>query len=197
MEGDEGGSGVSKVSDNPVDGRDHEVAIDGCGNAVVSQSLAHHGPDSEVGYVVVVHDVKVHGVCSGGEYVVDLFSEFGKVGGEDGGGDGVFFGHCGWRCGAWEHCEGEGGGGRAEGGRGQAEAELQHWRRFERFGDSGAVVRAALPTFCYKIVSTCTLCDFSPLRNQPCLPWNAETCQAPFDQCYAQASQGSTCDATH
>ena len=89
VEGDVGGTGVDEVGDGGVDGADHEVDVDGGGNAVVAEGLADHGADGEVGDVVVVHDVEVDDVGAGFEDVVDLLTELGKVGGKDGGGDEV------------------------------------------------------------------------------------------------------------
>ena len=89
VEGDVGGAGVDEVGDGGVNGADHEVDVDGGGNAVVAEGLADHGADGQVGNVVVVHDVEVDDVGTGLEDVVDLLAELGKVGGEDGGGDEV------------------------------------------------------------------------------------------------------------
>ena len=89
VEGDVGGAGVDEVGDGGVNGADHEVDVDGGGNTVVTEGLADHGADGQVGNVVVVHDVEVDDVGTGLEDVVDLLAELGKVGGEDGGGDEV------------------------------------------------------------------------------------------------------------
>ena len=107
VEGDVGGAGVDEVGDGGVDGADHEVDVDGGGNAVVAEGLADHGADGEVGHVVVVHDVEVDDVGAGLEDVVDLLAELGEVGGKDGGGDEVVL--------VSPNVEGSGGAGRSLG----------------------------------------------------------------------------------
>ena len=72
MERDVRGPGISKILDDAVDGRDHEVHVDGRRDAVLAQGRADHGADRQVGHVVVVHDVKVHDVRAGRERRVDL-----------------------------------------------------------------------------------------------------------------------------
>jgi hypothetical protein len=89
VEGDVGGTGVDEVGDGGIDGADHEVDVDGGGDAMVAEGLADHGADGEVGDVVVVHDVEMDDVGSGLEDVVNLLAELGKVGGKDGRGDEV------------------------------------------------------------------------------------------------------------
>ena len=49
------------------------------GDAMLAQRLTHQRADGEVGDIVVVHDIKVHDIRTGGEHVVDFFTEAGKV----------------------------------------------------------------------------------------------------------------------
>mmetsp|Transcript_17956 Transcript_17956/g.54916 ORF Transcript_17956/g.54916 Transcript_17956/m.54916 type:complete len:303 (+) Transcript_17956:164-1072(+) len=92
VEGDVGGAGVGEVLNNAVHRGHHQVHVDGGGHAVVAQGLAHHGADGKVRDVVVVHHVEVHHIGAGGEHVVDLLAELGKVSGEDGRRDEVLVG---------------------------------------------------------------------------------------------------------
>jgi hypothetical protein len=72
VERDVRGARVGEVLDDAVDGRDHEVDVDGRRDAVLAQGRADHGADRQVGHVVVVHDVEVHDVRAGRERRVDL-----------------------------------------------------------------------------------------------------------------------------
>jgi len=87
VEGDEGGAGIGKVGDDAVDGGDHQMHVNGGGDAVIAQGLADHGANRQVGDVVVVHHIEVHDVSAGGQDVVHFLPELGKVSGEDGGGN--------------------------------------------------------------------------------------------------------------
>ena len=40
--------------DHLIDGLHHEVDVDVCGHTVVSEGLAHHGADGQVGHIVIV-----------------------------------------------------------------------------------------------------------------------------------------------
>jgi hypothetical protein len=93
VEGDVGGAGLGEVRDDAVHRLDHQVHVDGRGDAVLAQGLADQRADGQVGHVVVVHDIEVHDVGAGGQHVVDLLAELGEVGGQDGRGDQVFSGH--------------------------------------------------------------------------------------------------------
>ena len=94
MERDVRGPGISKVLDDAVDGRHHEVHVDGRRDAVLAQRRADHGADRQVRDVVVVHDVEVDDVRAGGERRVDLGAELREVGAQDGGRDEeVLLGH--------------------------------------------------------------------------------------------------------
>ena len=64
--------------------RNHQVDINGGGHTVVTEGLADHGSNGQVGDVMVVHDVKVHNVGAGFQNIVDFFTELGKVSGKNG-----------------------------------------------------------------------------------------------------------------
>ena len=72
MERDVRGPGVREVLDDAVDGRHHEVHVDGRRDAVLAQGRADHGADRQVGHVMVVHHVEVDDVRAGGQRGVDL-----------------------------------------------------------------------------------------------------------------------------
>ena len=64
--------------------RNHQVNINGGGHTVVTEGLADHGTNGQVGDIVVVHDVKVNNVGTGLQHVVDLSTKLGKVSRKDG-----------------------------------------------------------------------------------------------------------------
>ena len=72
VERDVRGPGVREVLDDAVDGRHHEVHVDGRRDAVLAQGRADHGADGQVGHVVVVHHIKMDDVRAGRERRVDL-----------------------------------------------------------------------------------------------------------------------------
>ena len=51
---------------------------------MVTEGLADHGSNGQVGDVVVIHDVKVDNVGTGLQHVVNFFTELGKVSRKDG-----------------------------------------------------------------------------------------------------------------
>ena len=94
MERDVRGARVREVLDDAVDGRHHEVHVDGRRDAVLAQGRADHGADGQVGHVVVVHHIKMDDVRAGRERRVDLGAELREVRTQDGGRDQeVLLGH--------------------------------------------------------------------------------------------------------
>ena len=94
VEGDIAGAGFGKHADQFIHRADHQVHVDGGGDAVVAQGLADHGADGQVGHVMVVHHVEMDHIGAGRQHRVALFPKTGKVGGKDGGGDQiVLLGH--------------------------------------------------------------------------------------------------------
>ncbi len=94
VKADEVGTGLGKRSGQGVHGRDHQVHIDRHGHTgrclgVGFDGLADHGPEGEVGDVVVVHHVEVDPISAGGDDVFHLVAQAGKVGGQDGRRDAV------------------------------------------------------------------------------------------------------------
>jgi hypothetical protein len=47
--------------------------------------LAHQRPDGQIGYVVIVHHVKVDQVGAGGNHGLHFFAKAGKIGRQDAG----------------------------------------------------------------------------------------------------------------
>jgi len=89
VEGDVGGAGFDEVADDAVDRADHQVHVDRRGNTVLAQGGADHRANGQVGNVVVVHDIEVDDVGTRSQYLVDVFTQAGEIGGEDGGGNSV------------------------------------------------------------------------------------------------------------
>ena len=83
VEGDVGGAGLDKVADDAVHRFHHQVNVDRGLDAVFPQCLAHHGADGQVGNIMIVHDVEMHDVGAGGEDIVDLLTQTGKIGGQN------------------------------------------------------------------------------------------------------------------
>ena len=75
MKADHAGTGISKHTDERVDGLNHEVHVDGRRDAVVAKGLTHHGTNREIGNIVIVHDIKVHPVGARGQYLLHLLAE--------------------------------------------------------------------------------------------------------------------------
>ena len=80
VKGDIAGAGFGERGNQVIHRADHQVHVDGRGDAVVAQGLADHGADGQVGHVVVVHHVEVDHIRPGGQYVIALFPETGEVG---------------------------------------------------------------------------------------------------------------------
>ena len=57
--------------------------------AALAQGFAYHGPDSQVGHMMIVHHIEVHDIGAGGENVIDFLAQAGKIGGQDGWGNQV------------------------------------------------------------------------------------------------------------
>src|SRR5690606_32390791 len=83
VEGDVAGAGFQKVADDAVHRLDHQVHVDGRGDAVLAQRRANHRADGQIGHVVVVHHVEVDDIGTGGENLVDFLAKPGKVGGQN------------------------------------------------------------------------------------------------------------------
>lgn len=102
VDGDSLRPGVDEGLDEGVDGRDHEVSVDGS-FCVFLDSGDDGRPEGEVGDEVSVHDIEVEEVGAGILDIAHFLSEDGEVGGEEGGGDlhfffcfTFFFGGWGW-----------------------------------------------------------------------------------------------------
>ena len=54
-----------------------------------TQRFADHRSDGQIRHVVVVHHVEVDPVGAGGDHILDLVTQTGEVGRQDGGGDAV------------------------------------------------------------------------------------------------------------
>jgi phosphoribosylaminoimidazole-succinocarboxamide synthase len=87
VKADHAGAGFREIGNDAVDRLDHQVHVDGRGDAVVTQCLAHHRADGEVGYVMVVHHIEMHPVRAGGEHGVHILAQTSEIGGQNGGGN--------------------------------------------------------------------------------------------------------------
>ena len=72
------GTGFGKHRDDFIDRLNHQVYVNGR-LYVGANSLADQGADSEVGDIVIVHDVKVDPIGTGSDHIAYLLAESGKV----------------------------------------------------------------------------------------------------------------------
>ena len=72
-----------KVRNDSVDRLNHQVNIDRCLDAVVTQCIADHRPDCQVGHEMIVHHVKMHDVGARIEHSFDILAQAGEIGGEN------------------------------------------------------------------------------------------------------------------
>src|SRR5699024_8782342 len=87
VQADDAGAGPGEIRNQAIDRLEHQVHVDGRGDAVIAQRLADHRADRQVGHVVVVHDVEVHPVGAGFDNVFDFLAQAGEIGGKNAGGD--------------------------------------------------------------------------------------------------------------
>src|SRR5262249_37848200 len=86
METDEIGTGTRKIRDDAIHRLYHQMHVDLCLGERADR-LAHHWAHGEIGYVMIVHYVKVHQVGAGCDHALDFLAQTRKVGGEDAGSD--------------------------------------------------------------------------------------------------------------
>ena len=82
VKGDITGTRLNKITNQPIDWLDHQMDINGGDNAIVTQRLADHGTNSQVGYIVIVHDIKMDYVGTGGQHRIHVLAQSGKIGGQ-------------------------------------------------------------------------------------------------------------------
>jgi len=87
VEADQAGAGSGEIGHDAVDRLDHQMHVDWRTHAMLSQRLANQRTDGQIGYVMVVHHVKVDPVCASGQGGVDVITQRGKIGRQDGWGD--------------------------------------------------------------------------------------------------------------
>ncbi len=74
VEGNDTGTGLGKILNHLIDGRDHQMHVDGGGDAIVPKGLTDHRADGEIGHIVVIHDVKMNDIGACSQYSIDLFA---------------------------------------------------------------------------------------------------------------------------
>jgi hypothetical protein len=79
MKRDVSSPSVGKHTNEIIDGLYHKVNVDGRHYTVLAQRLAYHRADRQIGYIVIVHDIEMDNVSTGGQDRVDLFPKAGKV----------------------------------------------------------------------------------------------------------------------
>mmetsp|Transcript_21268 Transcript_21268/g.31490 ORF Transcript_21268/g.31490 Transcript_21268/m.31490 type:complete len:286 (-) Transcript_21268:23-880(-) len=84
VEGDVTGTCIDKVSNDSINGGNHEMNINRSSYSVVAKSLAYHGSNGEVRNVVVVHNIEVNNVSSSLKHIVYFFSKPCEISRKDG-----------------------------------------------------------------------------------------------------------------
>ena len=79
MKGDISCTGLGKIRNDTIYRLDHQVNIDVGGNAMLAQCLADQRTDRQVGNVMIVHDIEVHDIGAGIQYIGDFLPESGKI----------------------------------------------------------------------------------------------------------------------
>mmetsp|Transcript_15612 Transcript_15612/g.28219 ORF Transcript_15612/g.28219 Transcript_15612/m.28219 type:complete len:218 (+) Transcript_15612:100-753(+) len=74
VEGNVRSTSINKITNGGINWRNHEMNIDRGGNTMVSKSLAYHGTNSQVGHIMVVHDIKVNDIGTGFQHVINFFA---------------------------------------------------------------------------------------------------------------------------
>ncbi len=90
METDDVGASLGKVGNDAVDRLDHQVHIDWYLN-MRANGFADQGANCQIRNIMIVHDIKMDDVGTGGHDVSDFFAKTGKIGGQDTGGDVIFW----------------------------------------------------------------------------------------------------------
>ncbi|MNV87366.1 hypothetical protein D3C71_1814840 [compost metagenome] len=91
MERDVTGARCSEIRHDAVDRFHHQVNVNRCGDAVITQRLTNHRPDGQIGNVVVIHHVEVHYVGTCGQHVGCVFTQASKICRQNGRGNQKFF----------------------------------------------------------------------------------------------------------
>ncbi|MNW19736.1 hypothetical protein D3C71_2198560 [compost metagenome] len=66
MEGNDAGPCGGKIRHNAIDRFHHQVNVNRGGDAVVTQRFQNHRADGQVRHVVIVHDVEMDHIRTGG-----------------------------------------------------------------------------------------------------------------------------------
>ena len=74
---------IGKVGDDPVDGLNHQVHVNGRLDAVLDECAADQRADCQVGNKVIVHDIEVNDVGAGCECGAYVLAQSSEVGGEN------------------------------------------------------------------------------------------------------------------
>ena len=78
VKGDDIGTGLGKIGNDPVHRFHHQMHVDRR-VGVRTDRRANHGTDREVGDIVIVHHIKVNPVSPRRDHVGDLFAQSGKI----------------------------------------------------------------------------------------------------------------------
>ena len=80
MKRDDVCTGLGKGGNQAVNRFNHQVHVDWHID-VGADGLAHHGTNGQIGDVMIIHDVKVDPVSTGGHNIFNLFAQSGEVSG--------------------------------------------------------------------------------------------------------------------
>ncbi|MNO72664.1 hypothetical protein D3C76_636180 [compost metagenome] len=74
------GACLGEGLDHAVHRRHHQVHIDRRGNTVAAQGLAELRAHGQVGHIVIIHDIDMDDIGTGGQHLLGLLSQPGEIG---------------------------------------------------------------------------------------------------------------------
>ncbi|MCY1448020.1 hypothetical protein D9M71_646650 [compost metagenome] len=80
MDRDVVGAGLGEGLDHRIHRGDHQVHIDRRGNTVTAQGLAELRAHGQVGHIVIIHDIDMDDIGTGGQHLLGLLSQPGEIG---------------------------------------------------------------------------------------------------------------------
>ncbi len=80
VKGNIGRAGLGKLGDDTVHGLDHQVYVQGCGDAVIAQGLDHDRPKRQVRDIVIIHHIDMDKIGAGLQHGGRVLAQAGQVG---------------------------------------------------------------------------------------------------------------------
>src|SRR5882724_12659820 len=83
LESDVSRARFGKIGNDAIHRLDHQMHVNRRSHAMLAPRFANQRAYGQIWHVMVIHDVKVHDVCTRSQNVIDFFAQFGKIGGEN------------------------------------------------------------------------------------------------------------------